>query len=379
MPLTKLFRLLPLLLLLHVCGATHAEGAGNEIVLGQSASFTGSFSEQAIAYRDGALLYFDEINRRGGIHGRKIRLVSRDDRYDVELALSNTRKLIDEDKVFALMLYTWTPIARAVIPVATERRVPFFAPYSGATDIYRSGSPYVFTIRASFFAELEMIVRHLSMLGMHDIALVRYTSKTGDELQTDLEALLKKYNGKLTGVGTMVNNTADAAAAVRQLSNMNPHALLLGVSGSDAVAFVKAFEADGKRKPPYFARSLVGAKQLTSELGKQASGIAITQLVPNPFKKVLPVVKEYNRLLLAKDAQATPDYISLEGFIAAKVFCEALARSGPNPSRSTFLETMAKLGRLDIGGFEVNFTPANRNGSEYASITLIGRNGRPID
>ena len=315
MPLNKLRLFLLSVFLLHVCAGAGARAPvpapGDDIVLGQSASFSGSFSEQAIAYRDGALLYFDEVNRRGGIHGRKIRLVSRDDRYDVNLALSNTSKLIDEDRAFALVLYTWTPIARAVIPVAAERRIPFFAPYSGATDVYRSGSPYVFTIRASYFAELEMIVRHLSMLGMHDIALVRYTSKTGDELQTDLETLLRKYNGKLAGIGKMANNSANAADAVRQLASVNAHALLLGVSGSDAVAFIKAFETENKRKLPYFARSLVGARQLTSELGNQAAGIAITQLVPNPFSSPLPVVREYNRLL-QRDAKATPDYISLE-------------------------------------------------------------------
>lgn len=375
----KILALFPLLFLPLVYVCAYAEARDNEIVFGQSASFTGSFSKQANAYRDGALLYFDEVNRRGGIHGRKIRLISRDDQYDPERALSNTRKFIEDDKVLALVLYTWTPIARAVIPVVTERRVPFFAPYTGANDVYRSGSPYVFTIRASFFAELEMIVRHLSTLGMHDVALVRYTSKTGDELQADLEALLKKYNGKLAGIGKMANNSANPAEAVRQLSAIDADALLLGVSGSDAVAFVQTFEAGGKRKFPYFARSLIGANQLASDLGKQATGITITQLVPNPFKKILPVVKEYNRLLLAKNPQASPDYIPLEGFIAAKVLCEALARSGPNPSRSRFVETLTNLGELDVGGFVVNFTPTNRNGSEYIGLTMIGRNGRPID
>lgn len=354
------------------------EVSDNEIVLGQSASFTGSFSEQATAYRDGALLYFDEVNRRGGIHGRKIRLVSLDDKYSAELAVANTRKLIEEEKAFALIHYTWTPIARATIPVATRYKVPFFAPYTGASDVYRSSSPYVFTVRASFNAELEMIVRHLSTLGMRKIAFVRYTSKTGDELLADLQPLLKKYDASLSGIGFIANNSARPEEAVKQLADVDAQAVLLGVSGTDAVTFIKAYEAKTGRKHQYFARSLVGVKQLSAELGEQAFGISVTQLVPNPFKQVQAVNKEYNRLLGAKNPAATPDYISLEGFIAAKVLCEALMQTGPKLTRAAFLNTLSSL-KIDVGGFLVHFRPGNRNGSEFVDMTMIGRGGRVIN
>lgn len=350
----------------------------DDIVLGQSASFSGSFASQAAAYRDGALLYFNEVNRRGGIHGRKIRLVSLDDQYKPDLAIANTVKLIEEHKAFALVHYTWTPVARAVIPVATQYKVPFFAPYTGASDVYQSSSPVVFTVRASFQAELEMIIRHITTLGIRKIAFVRYTSKTGDELLADLKPLLQKYGATLVGTGSMANNSAKPEDAIQQLAPIDAQAVLMGVSGTDAVAFIKGYEAATGRKAQYYARSLVGARQLADELGDQAFGISVTQLVPNPFKQVVEVSKEYNRLLKNGGSSAKPDYISFEGFIAAKVFGEALRRTGPNPTRAGFMQALSTL-RVDVGGFEVKFSPDNHNGSEFVDMTMIGRNGRLIN
>lgn len=370
--------LLALLLLAPLHGATQ-EVLRGDIVLGQSGSFSGSFAAQAAAYRDGALLYFREVNRRGGIHGRRIRLVSLDDLYEPDLAVDNTVKLIERHNAFALVHYTWTPIARAAIPVATKYKVPFFAPYTGASDIYKSTSPVVFTVRASFQAELETIIRHITTLGIRRIAFVRYTSKTGDELLADLRPLLEKYGATLAGTGSMANNSAQPDDAIRQLASVDVQAVLLGVSGSDAVAFIKGYEAATERRPPYYARSLVGARQLAEELGEQAFGISVTQLVPNPYKQVLEVNKEYNRLLQSAGAPgAKPDYISFEGFIAAKVLCEALRRAGPALTRAGFLQALSTMA-LDVGGFEVRFSPDNRNGSAFVDMTMIGRNGRPIN
>ncbi|MFN7855026.1 MAG: ABC transporter substrate-binding protein [Acidovorax sp.] len=366
------------LLLIAPLQAAPQDVSQGDIVLGQSASFTGSFAGQAAAYRDGALLYFNEVNRRGGIHGRKIRLVSLDDQYKPELAIQNTVKLLEEHKAFALTHYTWTPVARAVIPVASERKVPFFAPYTGAADIYKSSSPMVFTVRASFQAELENIIRHITTLGIRDIAFVRYSSKPGDELQADLQLLIEKYGAKLVGTGTMPNNSAKPENAIKQLAPVTAQAVLLGVSGTDAVAFIKGYEAAIGRKSQYYARSLVGAAQLAQDLGNQAFGISVTQLVPNPYKQVAEVSKEYNRLLKSSDSAAKPDYISFEGFIAAKVLCEALKRTKQPLTRAGFLQTLSTM-RVDVGGYEVAFRPGNQNGSEFVDMTMIGRDGRLIN
>ena len=367
------------LFLLSLVSVMHNVLADDSILIGQSGSFTGSFSEQGIAYRDGALLYFDEINQRGGINGRKIKLSSLDDKHENALAVENTKKLVKEDNVIALMNYTWTPTVRAAIPLVSKYKIAFFAPYTGAEDIYRSNNPYVFTIRASFSAELEMIIRHLATLGFKKIAVAGYSGAVGNELLEDIKRLAKNYGAKVVAAGLAVPNSGDINGAVKQLHGVDADAIVLGLSGTDAVNFIRKYNADNARKVPYFARSLIGVKQLIRDLGKDAAGISITQLVPNPYKQTMSLTKDFRALSLKKSASIAPDYLSLEGYIAARVMCEALLRSKGQPTRSGLIETMANLGKVNIGGFEINFRPGNHNGSEFVDMTMIGRDGRIIN
>lgn len=351
--------------------------ADDSILIGQSASLTGVFAEQAIAYRDGALLYFDEVNRTGGINGRKIKLISLDDKHDNALAVENTKKLVEEENVVALMNYTWAPTVRAVIPLVTKYKIAFFAPYTGAADVYRSANPYVFTIRASNIAELEMIVRHLTTLGLKKVAIARYSGTVGDELVVGLQNLLQKYGAKLVSEGQMKPDSGDITNAVKKLLATDADAMILGISGTDAVKFIHKFNADNGRKIPYFARSLIGAKQLIHDLGIESAGIAVTQLVPNPYKQTMALTKEFRALSLKRSASAAPDYLSLEGYIAARVMCEALQKTGEKKiTRNGLIETIAHLGKINVGGFELNFTPENHNGSEFVDLTMIGRDGK---
>lgn len=348
----------------------------DNIVIGQSASLTGNFSEQAIAYRDGALLYFDEVNRTGGIKGHKIKLISLDDRHDNAVAIANTNQFIADENVVALMNYTWTPIVRAVLPTVNKAKIAFFAPYTGAADVYLPLNPSVFTIRASFVAELDMIVRHLTTLGLKKIALARYSGSVGDELRVDLENLAKKYGASIVAEGLTKPDSGDNSASIKKLLGTEADAMILGISGTDAVNFVHKFNIENTHKTTYFARSLIGAKQLIKELGKESAGISVTQLVPNPYKQGMPLTKEFRALLLKRSPLSTPDYISLEGYIAARVLCEALLRTNGRPTRAELVDTLSRLGKVNIGGFELNFRPSNHNGSEFVDLTMIGRDGK---
>ena len=351
----------------------------DDIVIGQSASFTGSFSEQAIAYRDGALLYFEEINRTGGIKGRKVKLISLDDHHDNAVAIANTDRFIADESVVALMNYTWTPTVRAVLPAVNKAKIAFLAPYTGVADVYRSSNPTVFTIRASYVAELDMIVRHLATLGMKKIALARYSGTVGDEFRVDLENLAKKYGATIVAEGLTKPDSGDNSASIKKILGIKADAIILGISGSDAVNFVHKFNIETPYKIAYFARSLVGAKQLIKELGKESAGISVTQLVPNPYKQGLPLTKEFRDLFLKKSPLSTPDYISLEGYIAARVMSEALLHTNGRPTRAELVNTLSHLGKVNNGGFELNFRPSNHNGSEFVDLTMIGRDGKIIN
>lgn len=352
----------------------------DEVLLGQSASFTGSFASQAASYRDGALAYFSAVNARGGVHGRRIRLLSLDDGYAVQRAVENTRRLIEHERVFALFNHTWTNTVKASLPLAEAAGVPMFAPYTGYEELYARHSPQAYTTRASFADELGQIVRHLHTIGLSRIGLVHYDSAPGRELLADVQRRAGALQMTLVATGTMKAGSRDASAAVGALKKAQGlQALILGISGSDAVAFVRAFEPVRPGRLPYYARSLIGIQHLVSELGPLAQGLSVSQTAPNPHKDRAPVAVEYRTLLKRHDPALTPDYIGLEGMIAAKVFVEALRRAGPQPTRASLRQSLERMSAFDTGGYTVGFGPRQHHGSRYVDITMIGEGGRIID
>ncbi len=354
-------------------------GTAAPIVLGQSASFSGSFAAQAVSYRAGALAYFAAVNARGGVHGRPIRLVSLDDGYRAEQAVANTRQLIDQERCLALFGYMWTNTVKASLPVAEAAGVPMFAPYTGYEALYAQHSPQVFTTRASFADELDQIVRHLHTIGLTRIGLVHYDSESGRELLADTRRRADALRLTLGGIGMMKAGSRDAEPAIRGLHGTDVQALILGVSGSDAVAFVRAYEPHRQGRTPYYARSLIGVRQLIDELGPLAEGLSVSQTAPNPVKDRSPVSVEYRTLLRQLDPALQPDYIGLEGMIAAKVFTEALRRAGPQPTRERLRQQLQAMRRFDAGGYVVGFAPGQHHGSRFVDITLIGAGGRIVD
>lgn len=350
----------------------------HEIVLGQSASFSGSFASQATSYRDGALAYFDHVNARGGVGGRKVKLVSLDDAYAVDKAAANTERLINQDKVLALFGYTWTNTVKATIPLAEKAGVPLFAPYTGYEELYARHSPYVFTTRASFSDELGQVVQHLRTIGLTRIGLLHYDSASGKELLAETEARMAAAGLKLQAIGSMKTTSKEPAGAVQSLKGVDLQALIIGASGSDAVAFIREFEKVRAGRTQYYARSLIGVKQLVADLGPLAGGISISQTAPNPSKNKLVAV-EYRQVLANYNPQLKPDYIGLEGMIAAKVMVEALRRAGTTPSREGLVQALDRMAEFDVGGYTLRFGPKKHHGSRFVDITLIGRDGRIVD
>ncbi len=351
----------------------------HEIVLGQSASFSGSFASQARSYREGALAYFAAVNDSGGVHGRRLRLVSLDDGYVVERSEANTRRLIDDEKVFALVNYMWTNTVRHSLPLAEQAGVPMIGPYTGYEELYGSTSPVAFTTRASFSDELQQIVQHLHTIGLTRIGLLHYDSASGRELLADTRRRMQALGLELQAVGTMATGSKAPAAAVDALKDAELQALVIGASGSDAVSFIRAFEQVRRGRTQYYARSLIGTKQLIEELGPLARGVSVSQTAPNPHRSRAGVAVEYRRLLARLDPALKPDYIGLEGMIVAKVFVEALRRAGPQPTRARLVRALEGMGEFDVGGYAVRFGPQRHHGSRYVDITLIGADGRIVD
>jgi ABC-type branched-subunit amino acid transport system substrate-binding protein len=357
------------------CATAHAEDGvtTTKIVLGQSAAFSGPASELGNEMRTGAQAYFDQVNRRGGISGRKIELVSIDDGYEPDRATANTKKLIG-DGVFLLFGYVGTPTSNASMPVFTQAQVPFVGPFTGAESLRTPVNRFVFNVRASYFAETDKIIEQLVNLGLTKIAVFYQNDAYGQAGLAGVERAVKKRNLAISVTGTVERNTVDVAAAVKTIAKTEPQAVVMISAYKSCAAFIKEMKKAGSN-PQFINVSFVGSRALANELGDTGRGVGITQVVPFPWNVGVPVVKEYQRDLAAFTGKTEYSFTSLEGYIAAKVLAEGLRRTGPNLTRERFLQTMDSFS-YDTGGFTVNYTPTDHSGSHFVELTVITKDGK---
>jgi ABC-type branched-subunit amino acid transport system substrate-binding protein len=370
-------RFLPALASLALLLAGHAaaqEGVtAARILIGQSAAFTGPASELGIEMKAGALAYFDQVNKKGGVNGRKIELMSVDDGYEPDRAAANTKKLI-ADGVFLLFGYVGTPTSNAAKPIFTEAQVPFFGPFTGAESLRTPVNRFVFNVRASYFAETDKIVEQLVNLGLTKIAVFYQNDAYGQAGLAGVERAVKKRNLAITVTGTVERNTVDVAAAVKAIAGTEPQAVVMVSAYKSCAAFIREMKK-AHSNPQFINVSFVGSRALASELGDTGRGVGITQVVPFPWNVGVPVVKEYQRDLAAATGKTEYSFTSLEGYIAAKVLVEGLRRTGANLTRERFIQTMDSFS-YDTGGFIVSYTPTDHSGSQFVELTVITKDGR---
>ncbi len=345
----------------------------NSIVVGQSAAMTGPAAELGIEMRQGALLYFNEVNEKGGVNGRQIRLVTLDDGYEPERAAANTRKLLAEDRVFALFGYVGTPTSNAALPIFSDAKVPFVGAFTGAESLRSPFNRYIFNVRASYYDETEKIVEQLTSLGARNIAVLFQDDAYGRAGLTGIERALARRNMKTAVTATVERNTVKVDAAVKTLIAPQPDAIVMISAYKSIAAFVRAAKRAGY-SGQFHNVSFVGSKALANELGDDGYGVAISQVMPFPFSGATQLARDYQRAIkAATGVQAS--FTGIEGYIAAKVFVEGVRRAGRDLTRERFISALESINNLDLGGFNVRFSPVNHNGSTYVDLTMIGRNG----
>lgn len=347
-----------------------------KIVLGQSAAFSGPAAQLGIQLHVGAKAYFDQTNAQGGVFARKIELVKIDDKYEADLAAANTKKLIEADEVFALFGYVGTPTSIAALPIFTQAKVPFFAPFTGAQSLREPFNRQVFNIRASYFDETEHLVDRLVRTGLKNIAVFYQNDAYGKAGLAGVERALKKMNVQMIEVATVERNSIDVAKAIEKLAPKRPDVIIQISAYASCAAYIK-----GMRKVGYTGQfynvSFVGSNALADLLGKDGPGIVISQVVPFPWHAATPVVREYTKVMNNAGIQDL-NFSSLEGFIAAKVFVEGLKRAGRNLTRERLITALESINidNYDLGGFDVNFSKSNHSGSKFVDMTVISKDGK---
>ena len=346
----------------------------DKVVLGQAAVFSGPAAQLGIQMRNGIKAYLDHVNAQGGIHGRKIELVTEDDRYETKVAPEASRKLIEEHKVFALVGYVGTPTGVVHLPVVNQARVPLVGMFTGAEALRVPFSRYVFHVRASYYDETEKIVEQIVSIGGKNIAVFYQDDAYGLAGLTGTEIAMKKRNMQISTKATVERNTIKVENAVKTIHAAKPDAVVMISAYTSIAEFVRQMKRAGSGAT-FYNVSFVGSKALADALGKDGVGVAISQVVPFPWGAGVPVVKEYQQL--AKKAGFTDyNFSALEGFLSAKVLVEGLRRTGRNLTRERFIATMESMKDVDLGGFYVGYSPTNRAGSKFVDLTIIGRQGR---
>ena len=352
-------------------GAASAQGVtDSQVLLGQSVALSGPAQQLGLDMQLGATLYFNKVNAQGGVNGRKIVLKTLDDGYEATRAADNTKKLINDERVFALFGYVGTPTSAASLPIFTEARVPFVGPFTGAELLRNPVNPLIFNVRASYYDETEAIVQHLTAMSVNRIAVFYQNDAYGQAGLAGVERALKKRNLEVIAKGTVERNTVDVKKAVAEINKANPQAVVMISAYKSCAAYIKETRTAGQN-PTFWNVSFVGSKALAKELDKEGRGVQISQVVPFPWDSSVPVVKEYQRAMA--EAKAEPGFGTLEGYLAAKVAVEGLRRAGRALTRDSFIKAMESMGDLDVGGFKVSYGPGNRSGSRFVDLTIISK------
>ena len=351
-----------------------ARAQSRAIVIGQSAALTGPAAQLGIQFQHGAKLAFDRANARGGVNGRNIELRTLDDGYEPARCQANTQALLNED-VLALFGYIGTPTSLAALPLATAAKTPFIAPFTGAQALRDPFNRYAFHLRASYYDETARIVNQVTQVGMKRVAVFHQNDSYGQAGLDGVTRALKALQLEAVATGTVERNAVDVAAALARILPSKPEAVVQISAYKSCAAFVRAARKAGYGGQ-FYNVSFVGTQALADELGPEARGVVISQVMPYPFAPLSALTNEFLAAASAAPTKVQPNYSSIEGYVAGRVLLEGLRRAGAAITREALIAGLESMQNFDLGGFVVDFGPRKHVGSSFVDLTILDGSGR---
>ena len=345
-----------------------------EILIGQFAATTGPAAQLGQRMQIGMQAYFSSVNAQGGVNGRSIKLITRDDGYEPERAAAAVNALINEDKVFALAGSVGTPTGLAALPILTEAQVPLIGMFTGAQALREPFNRQVFHVRASYFDETERIVQHLTTLGAKKIAVFYQNDAYGKAGLEGVIRALAKRQLKPVVTATVERNSVDVAQSLETILKSEPEAVVQISAYKSCAAFIKQARSKGYGGQ-FFNVSFVGSRALADELGDAGQGVVISQVVPFPYAQSSTIVREYQQRM-TEAGHKDFDFSSLEGYLTARILVEGLRRAGKNLSREALINGLESIRDFNLGGFTVNYSAKDHQASNFTDLTIIGRGGK---
>ncbi|WP_084383212.1 ABC transporter substrate-binding protein [Hydrogenophaga flava] len=353
---------------------TWSATAWSQIRIGQTAGFSGPVADGVKETTDGAKLYFDAVNAKGGVNGEKIELVSLDDKFDPKLAAENARTLANDKAVISLFLNRGTPHTQAILPVLADAKLPLVGPSTGAMALHKPVHPWLFNVRATYQREAERAVQHLSLIGMDRIGVVHVDDSFGAGLLEGAQKGFAAVSKSPLFIEKFDRAQWDFSAIAPKVAASGAQAVLFIGSGVAVADGVAAIRKAGSRAQ-IITNSNNASAGFVKSLGANASGTIVTQVFPYERSLSVAMVKEAADLARAKGLEGVSPAM-LEGFAAAKVLVAGLQRAGANPTRAKLRDALEGLSKLDIGGLEVGFGPADHTGLDFVDLSIIDSGGK---
>jgi branched-chain amino acid transport system substrate-binding protein len=348
----------------------------DEIKIGSSLALGGHAGYLGTQTLHGALSYFNYVNEQGGILGRKIKVIAYDDGYDPPKCITNTQKLIVEDKVFSLFCYVGTPTTVKVIPIVEEAGIPLVGMFTGANALREPLHRYLINVRASYYQETAAAVKHIVKdLNIKKVAVFYQYDTYGFDGLKGTELALRLVGLAPVARGSYIRGTLNVEEGLNRILHSGAEAVVMIGTYDPCAKFIKLSRAKGFN-PIFYNVSFVGADELARKLGKDGEGVIVTQVVPPPelleTRDLLWGVKEYSDFLKRYYPEDEPNFVGLEGYINARVLVEGLRRAGKNLNRTRFIDAIESINNYDLGiANTLSFSPSDHQGLEKVYFTRI--------
>jgi branched-chain amino acid transport system substrate-binding protein len=378
-PLRSLLRLATLGAALWPLAALHAVAqTEGPILIGQSAGLSGGQASYGADVRNGIEAAFAGVNAAGGIGGRPVKLVAADDGGVRDRVVANTKKLIDADKVLALIGYTSGAGTEASLPYIRESKVPTLSPATGNMGIRAEHNPWLFHTRAGYNDEMSKIFGHVAGLGLKPRVGLAYLGDVGPANLSAMQEALAAHKLTAAVVVQLDRNAKDFTPQIDQLMAGKPDLVVFISNAPPIVNIVSGMRARGYHGQ--FATSSFAGARLVSDLKQHARGLIVIQVLPKPHKNSLSFHREFHADLarLPAEAKAAANYTVLEGYIAGRTLIEGLKRAGRQPTRESLASALTNVGELDFSGYRIRFARGQHDGSRFADLAVVDVNGKLI-
>lgn len=342
--------------------------------IGQTAILSGPLQGLGREVTAGLQAHLREVNGTGGIGGRQLELIQLDDGFSEDQAERNVVRLAEEG-IVALVMPIGTPPTLGAGRGATAKGIPYIGAFTGAEPT-RKHTPMTFLLRASFKDELERIVQHALTVGLSDVVVVHNANPGAASGVGFVRGALERSGKTLRGAVPVNDDLSNVAGAVDALEKLRPQTVIFSSNTAVAAEVIKRFRPIAA-STRFFAYSFVDGRAVFARIGKAATGLVVSQVVPDPWNAANPLAQQY-RAAMTTSGNSEFGYQSFEGYIAARVLTEALRRAGPSPTSERVKTALSKSGPFVFGDFRVEFSEQRHIGRSSVELTMVSSEGKYV-